>query len=164
MEVRPLDGENSKREVMAVVRRRRWPFFTALFVGLALASAASMAVPKSYKCVTRIEVSANHAIPAPEFASKVDAVAKQMLSTESMERVAEELGLAGPGGSGTVEAARDILAGTRVEQEAATDGTCVIKVEHSSRDPQACFKVLSQLVGDAQHPLAAQIGERRRSR
>jgi uncharacterized protein involved in exopolysaccharide biosynthesis len=164
-----LDRDYSPREVIAIVRRRRWAVVSAVFVGLGLASAASMVLPKTYKTSTRIEVTQNRNMPGSEYAAKVDAVRDQICSMSAMEPVVDQLGLVPPDGGNGLSladrralAARGLISATRVEKDEPVEGTYIIRVEHAASSPDLAYRTLACLVGGFKEDLYARPREQQR--
>lgn len=164
-----MDRDYSPREVIAIVRRRRWAVACAVLVGLGLSSAASLALPKTYKTSTRIEVTQNRNMPGSEYAAKVDAVRDQICSLSAMEPVVERLGLVAPeNGSGLsladrrAMAARALISATRVEKDEPVEGVYYIRVEHAASSPDLAYRTLDCLVGGFKEDLYARPREQQR--
>lgn len=145
-----MDRDYSPREVVTIVKRRRWAVVASVFAGLALAAAASLALPKSYRCSTKLQVSANGNIAGSEYAKRVDAVRDQICSMVNMERVVDDLGLASSGEGDAADrrtaVARNLINATRVEKDEPLEGTYFIRVEFTGRDPDTAYRVVQSLV------------------
>jgi uncharacterized protein involved in exopolysaccharide biosynthesis len=153
-----LDKDRTRTGVAARLRKDRWTVLGAAFVGLAVAGAASIVLPKSWLSTAEMEVSARHAVSDEEFATSVHEAAERMRSVGTLRKVVESQRLgqtpdmpAAPDYETQIERwnviAERLADGASVSVGTPEGGTCRLQIELRDRDPAISHRALQALLG-----------------
>lgn len=140
-------------DILGVFMRRRHIVLACALAGVAAASLASRALPRYYKCSTRIEVAAVAGVGSRDLAENARAVQDQLKSRSVFEEVVRDLGLAGdrPRDDGRdPKASRDalvdgLMGATKVFANEAASGVFYISISTAWADAETPFRVCTAL-------------------